>query len=100
MDAIVLGFLLGFSIVLFWLSLKGRKFGWKFVGFLGALLAGMTWLVLSADGNLTIGIATVTPTYTVAAADGNFVSDFNILTWIPGFLSAGELVVTLYRSVG
>lgn len=84
---------LAFSLILLLLSELGNKAGWKLLGFFAMAVSVLCALVLSADGDLTNG-ATV-----IAAANGNFVSDFNLVAWTPILIAGGEFVVTARRIV-
>lgn len=80
-----------FSLILLLLSEFSNKAGWKMLGFFGASLAFLCALVLAVDGDLTNG-STV-----IASANGNFVSDFNLLSWVPIMVGGGESWVTIRR---
>ena len=93
MDLPVFVLTLVFSLILTLMSFLGsKKSGWGMMGMFGAAIAYLCALVLAVDGDLTISGTTV-----LAAANGNFVSDFNMVTWIPISLALGETVVTIRR---
>ena len=82
---------LAFSLILLLLSEMGNKAGWKMLGFFGMAIALLCALVVSSDGDLTNG-ATV-----IASANGNFISDFNLVAWTPIVVALGEGWVTVRR---
>lgn len=95
MDAYVFVFSLAFSLILLLFAFMGSRAGWGLLGFFGATIAAICTLVLYADGNLTI--TTAGGIQTLAAANGNFVSDFNLIEVIPLTVCIGECVVTVRR---
>jgi hypothetical protein len=94
MDINVLVFLLVFSLALTVLGFMGRKPGWAFLIFMGAIIATVTALALYSDGQLT---QTTSSVQVLAAANGNFVSDFNAITVVPVSIAIGELIIAVRR---
>lgn len=95
MDVLVLLIAVIASGCLVWLSLnnRGRKrMMWGMVGFFGIAICFLAALVLSADGDLTwLG----TP---IASADGNFISDFNLIAWTPVAIGLGEVYAVVLHT--
>ena len=91
MEEYVLISSLAFSLILLLFSFFGTRSGWALLGFFGAAIAMLCALVLASDASLTNN-GTV-----IASANGNFISDFNLVTWIPTTIALGESVVTVRR---
>lgn len=93
MDAVVLGFISVFSLILILLSYLGKGGpSWALFAFFGALIMGYGALSLLADGNLTSG------TTTLASANGSLVSDFSTITLIPIMLCIGGCIICIKRT--
>lgn len=95
MDLNVLIMGMTFSLVLLLLAFLGKRSGWAILGLFGAIVATVLTLALLNDGNLTQVSGGTTDT--LAAANGNFVSDFNAISVIPISVAIGEIVVTIRR---
>jgi hypothetical protein len=91
MEAYVMVFTLAFSLILMLFSFFGQKAGWAMLGLFGAAIAFLCALVLASDGSLTNN------GLTLAAANGNFISDFNMISWVPIIVGLGESFVTIRR---
>lgn len=91
MDLNVLVLLMVFSLVPTILGLMGRKPGWAMIILFGAMIAAIGAVALYSDGNLTYNGTTI------AAANGNFVSDFNAVSVIPVTIALSELVIAIRR---
>jgi hypothetical protein len=81
------------SGILVLVQFQGRKMIWSMIGFFGIAVMALAVLVLVNDADLTMlnnGINVA-----IASANGNFISDFNLISM--GFVSAlfGEVFVTL-----
>ncbi len=91
MEAYVLVFTLAISLILTLFGFMGPRSGWGLLCLFGAAIAYLCALVISADADLTwMGT-------TLAAANGNFVSDFNMVAWVPIVVALGETVVGIRR---
>lgn len=97
MDVNVLVLLMVFSLILTVLGFMGSRAGWSLLIVLGASIALLTALVLASDASLTQQVGGTTSTVTLAAANGNFVSDFNVLTMAPTAVAIGEMVIAVRR---
>ena len=91
MDINVLIMLMAFSLVLLVLAFMGRRAGWGFLGFMGMTVVGVSALALFNDGSLT------NASFTLAAANGNFVSDFNAIEVMVISVGFGEGWVTIRK---
>jgi hypothetical protein len=91
MDVSTFTLALAFSLILLLFSFMGSRAGWGLLGLFGSTIAAVCALVLTADGNFTNSGTTI------AAANGNFVSDFNLITIVPISVALGEFVVTIRR---
>ena len=91
MDIVIFLPTLAFSLILLLLSEMGSKAGWKMLGFFGTAIAFLCALVLATDGDLTNGANVI------ASANGNFISDFNLISWVPIIIGLGEAWVTIRR---
>jgi uncharacterized membrane protein len=96
MDVNVLVLLLIFSLIPVAFALLGNKAGWALIGFFGVAICIITALVLTSDGDLT-QLAGGTK-QTLAAANGNFVSDFNAITIVPIGIALTEGYVVIRRA--
>lgn len=96
MDLNVLVILLGFSLVLLLLAFLGKRSGWAMLGLFAVTVSAIATLALLHDGNLTqiSGGAQ----QTLAAANGDFVSDFNAVSVLPISITIGEAWVTIRRA--
>ncbi len=94
MDISVLVVLLTFSLTLTVLGFMGKKAGWAVLILFGAVIATVTALALYSDGNLT---TTTSAMQTLAAANGNFVSDFNAISMVPVSIALGESIIAIRR---
>lgn len=89
-------------IVLSWvpviMGLMGRKPGWALIGFFGVSVMIITVLVVGADGSITQGCGSGC-TYTLASANGNFISDFNLVGYVlPIAMALAESYVVIRRA--
>jgi hypothetical protein len=91
MDAITLVILEVFALTLTLFGFFGNRAGWQVFPLFGGTVSVLTALVLAVDGNLVNG------TQTLAAANGNFISDFNALTVLAFTLGLAPLVVAIRR---
>lgn len=92
MEAYVLVICLAVSFILTLLSTLGSKVGWNMLAYYGSAIAVLTTLVLMNDGDLTwLG----TP---LASANGNFISDFNLISAVPGTVAIAEFTVGVRRT--
>ena len=91
MDIVILGLLEVFALILTLLGFMGNKAGWQVFPIFGAFISLLGALVLAADADLTSG-STV-----LAAANGNFISDFNALTWMAVIIGVAPLIVAARR---
>lgn len=82
---------MAFSLIILLLSELSNGAGWKMLGVFACAIAFLCALVLASDGDLTNG-STV-----IAYANGNFVSDFNLVTWVPIVVGLAEAWVTVRR---
>lgn len=80
-----------FAIVLTLLGFMGKKAGWQVFPIFGGAVGLLTALVLATDASLVSG-STV-----LAAANGNFISDFNVLTWLAILIGLAPLMVAARR---
>ena len=97
MDVNVLIILVTFSLLPIILMFLGpKKPGWALIGMFGVGLCFLAALVLASDANLTqiSGGNAVT----LAAANGNFISDFNVVTWMPIIMGLTEAFITIRRA--
>ena len=96
MDINVLVFLLVFSLLPVVLVFMGPKAGWALIGLFGVAICFLAALVLASDADLTqLSGGTVN---TLAAANGNFVSDFNALTMVPISIGLTEAYIVVRRA--
>jgi hypothetical protein len=97
MDVNVFVLLLVFSLLPVILVFLGpKKSGWALIGFFGIAICFLTSLVLSADADLTQisgGSAQV-----LAASNGNFISDFNVIAWTPIAIGLTEAYIVVRRA--
>jgi len=99
MDINVFVLLLAFSLLPVILVFLGpRKAGWAFIGFFGVTICMVAALVLTTDANLTQISGGVQQT--IAAANGDFISDFNAITIVPIALALTESYITIRRAFG
>lgn len=77
------------------LSFKGRRAIWSMLGWFGIVVMGITTLVLLNDGSIT---STWCVNSVCAAANGNFISDFNVMSVAPIALTFGECWVVILKS--
>jgi hypothetical protein len=73
-----------------------KKAGWALIGLFGVALCLLTALVLASDADLTQmsgGVQSV-----LAAANGDWVSDFNVITWVPIVIGLTEAYITVRRA--
>ena len=91
LDIVVMLPTLAFSLILLLLSELGTRAGWKMLGLFGASIAFLCALVLVTDGDLTNG------SNVIASANGNFISDFNLVSWVPTLVGLGESFVTVRK---
>lgn len=96
MDINVFVIALVFSLILSVLGFMGKKSGWGLLILFGGISAVITTLVLYSDGSLT---GTECVSNVCAAANGNFVSDFNAISVISILVAGGELIVAIRRIV-
>jgi hypothetical protein len=99
MDLNVFVLLLSFSLLPVILVFLGpRKAGWALIGFFGVTICMYTALVLGSDADLTQISGGVVNT--LAASDGNYVSDFGVLLAVPIALAFTESYITIRRAFG
>ena len=92
-DINVLVIALTFSLCLQLFAFLGKRAGWKFLGLFAVTIALLTALVLQNDGSLTeIEAGQI---QTIAAANGNFISDFNLIVVVPLCVAFGEAFMTI-----
>jgi hypothetical protein len=88
--------LLAFSMMPVAFSFMGPKSGWALIGFFGVAIAFITTLVLINDASLTQ--AQGSTVQVLAAANGDFVSDFNAISVTPIALALTESYVVIRRA--
>jgi hypothetical protein len=91
MDVILFAILEVFALVLTLMSLMGNKAGWSLFAIFGGTVSLLTALVLASDGNLTSG------SQTIAAANSNFISDFNVLSVLALAIGLAPLILATRR---
>lgn len=91
MEVLILLMIIIFSLVLALFGFLGNKAGWAIFPLFGGASGSVGLLALYADGNLTSGGVTL------AAANGNFVSDFNALSVIPLVITLACFIVAARR---
>ena len=97
MDINVLVVLTSTSLVPIVLMFLGpKRSGWAMIGLFGVAICVVATLALLNDGNLTQVSGGTTST--LAAANGNFVSDFNAVSWMPVGVALTEFVITIRRA--
>lgn len=96
MDINVLLILMSFSLVLTVLGFAGKKPGWAFLPFFGSAISALTTLVLQSDGSVTQWQGSTDQT--LAAANGNFVSDFNALVWMCIAITIVIFIIAIRRA--
>ena len=91
MDVAVFIILEVFALILTLLGFLGNKAGWQLFPIFGGMVSLLTALVLVTDANLVSG------TVTLAAANGNFISDFNALSVLATIIGVAPLIVATRR---
>lgn len=92
MDSVTLTIILVSSLTMDVLGFMGKKAGWAIFPLFGALVGAIGTLALMADGNLT------NTGTTIAAANANFVSDFNAITVIAIAVSVSGGIIGIRRA--
>lgn len=91
MDVVVLGILEVFALILTLLGFMGTKAGWQVFPIFGGMISLLGALVLAVDGSLVSG-STV-----LAASNGNFISDFNVLSVMALLVGIAPEIVAVRR---
>ena len=91
MDAIEFIILEVFALLLTLFGFLGKKAGWQIFPIFGGIVSGLTALVLAVDGSLMNG------TQVIAAANGDFISDFNVLTVLALIIGIAPAMVAIRR---
>jgi hypothetical protein len=73
-----------------------KKAGWALIGFFGVAICFLTALVTANDASLTqVSGGAI---QTLAAANGDWVSDFNAITWTPIAIGLTETYIVVRRA--
>lgn len=93
MDINLLILLQTFSLIpVVMVFLGPKKAGWALIGLFGVALCFLTALVLANDAVLTQAGKVM------ASANGNWLSDFNVVTWEPVVLGLTETYLVVRRA--
>lgn len=92
MDIIVFVLLELFALILTLFSFMGPRAGWAIFAVFGTTLGSITALILNVDADLTSGGTTL------AAANGNFISDFNGIAVLSILLAVAPVYVGVRRT--
>jgi hypothetical protein len=75
-----------------------RKSGWALIGLFGLGICLLTALVISNDADLTQNSGG--SVLVLAAANGDFISDFNAIAWTPIAVGLTEAYIVVRRAFG